>query len=108
MQNLYRQLIETAEDAGFKVISDRRCCELLAWLLEFGGYTEESTHNQKLREDIFTAQKRLNILVGELPNIQLVPLLRACQKDLKDFTEEKTEKPEWLTILEKHYKIRQK
>lgn len=106
MQNLYKQLLETAECAGLKVISDERCCQLMAWLLEVGGYTEESTHNQKLREDIFTAQKRLNLFGGETPNAELLPIFKEFHQEITSFIEGKTEKPSWLTSLEKHYKIR--
>ena len=65
MKTFYKSLLSTAEEAGIKMLSDERCCQLLAWVLELGGYTEESTHNFKLNQDILIAQKRLNILGGE-------------------------------------------
>lgn len=104
--SLYQQLLETAECAGLKVISDERCCQLMAWLLEIGGYTEESTHNIKLRADIFTAQKRLNLFGGEKPNQKLLPMFRERYQEILDFINEKTNKPQWLTNLEEYYKIK--
>lgn len=65
-----------------------------------------STHNQKLREDIFTAQKRLNLFGGEIPNAELLPIFKEFHKELINFIKGKTEKPEWLINLEKYYKIR--
>lgn len=104
--NLYQQLLETAQSAGLKVISDERCCQLMAWLLEIGGYTEESTHNLKLRTDIFTAQKRLNLFGGEKPNTELLPIFRERHQELLAFIKEETDKPQWLINLEKHYEMR--
>lgn len=105
IDNLYGQLIKTAENTGLKILSDERCCQLMVWLLEIGGYTEESTHNVKLREDIFAAQKRLNLLGGETPNIELLPILKGFHKEILSFIKEENEKPLWLVELEKHYKI---
>lgn len=105
IDNLYGQLIKTAENTGLKILSDERCCQLMVWLLEIGGYTEESTHNVKLREDIFAAQKRLNLLGGETPNIELLPILKGFHKEILSFIKEENEKPLWLVELEKYYKI---
>ncbi|MFK8302661.1 hypothetical protein ACI75Y_07090 [Capnocytophaga stomatis] len=100
------KLFVTAENAGLKIISDEKCCQLLAWVYHIGGYTEESTHNVKLRESIFTAQKRLNILGGETPNAQLLPAFQKYEKELSDFINKKTNRPQWLTDLEKEYGLR--
>ena len=74
MKTFYKSLLNTAEEAGIKMLSDERCCQLLAWVLELGGYTEESTHNFKLNQDILIAQKRLNVLGGETPNTEIVTI----------------------------------
>ena len=103
---LYKQLLSTAESAGLKVISDERCCQLLAWVYHIGGFTEESTHNVKLRESIFTAQRRLNILGGEKPNQELLPIFQKYNKELECFIKEKIDKPQWLIDLEKEYGLR--
>lgn len=106
MKNLYEQLLETAEYVDLKIIPDERCCQLIAWVYEIGGYTEESTHNEKLRTDIFTAQKRLNLLGGETPNIELLPKLKEYLKQLNDFVNEKIEKPKWMVDFENYYEIK--
>ena len=92
MKTLYKSIIETAEQAGIKVLSDARCCQLLAWVLEIGGYTEESTHNFKLNQDIHIAQKRLNILGGETPNTELLTILKKYHSELLKLFKQKDKK----------------
>ena len=92
MKTLYKSIIDTAEQVGIKVLSDARCCQLLAWVLEIGGYTEESTHNFKLNQDIHIAQKRLNILGGETPNTELLTILKKYHSELLNFLNKKTKK----------------
>ena len=106
MKTLYKSIIETAEQAGIKVLSDARCCQLLAWVLEIGGYTEESTHNLKLNQDILMAQKRLNILGGETPNTEMVTILKKYHSELLNYLNKKTKKPQWLIDFENYYKLK--
>lgn len=73
---MYRQLLDTAEQCGIKVVSDDWCCKLLAWLLVCGGSSEMVTYNVKLREDILIAQKRLNVFGGKTPNKELAKKMR--------------------------------
>ena len=60
----YEKLVATAEQCGLKIISDDFCCKLLAWVYMFGAEMEIVTYNVKLRTDISSAQKRLNICVS--------------------------------------------
>nr|DAX59940.1 MAG TPA: EscU cleavage protein, flagella, Intein.2A [Caudoviricetes sp.] len=106
MKTLYKSIVETAEQAGIKVLSDARCCQLLAWVLEIGGYTEESTHNLKLNQDILMAQKRLNILGGETPNTEMVTILKKYHSELLNYLNKKTKKPQWLIDFENYYKLK--
>lgn len=105
MKTLYKLITDTAEQAGIKVLSDACCCQLLAWVLDIGGYTEESTHNVKLNQDIHIAQKRLNILGGELPNMELITLFNEYHSELLNYLNKKTEKPQWLIYIENYYKL---
>ena len=59
----YEKLVATAEQCGLKIISDHFCCTLLAWVYMFGAEPEIVTYNVKLRTDISSAQKRLNIFL---------------------------------------------
>ena len=105
MNTLYKLITDTAYQVGIKVLSDARCCQLLAWVLEIGGYTEASTHNVKLNQDIHIAQKRLNILGGELPNAELMTLFNEYHSELLNYLNKKSEKPQWLIYIEKYYKL---
>jgi len=85
MRKLYRQLINSCEAAGLKVISDEKCCKLLAWLYAYGGSTESVVFSYKLNEDIQYAQKRLNVFGGEKINTDeqlrgyLLEVEKSCQ-----------------------------
>lgn len=104
--NLYQDILETALNADLHVLSDEKCCQLMAWVLDIGGYTEESTHNIKLKTDIFYAQKRLNILGGEIPTPENIPMIKKYHKELIAYLNEEIEKPQWLISLEHYYKLR--
>jgi hypothetical protein len=107
MQELYRQLSNAAESISLKMISDEKCCELLAWLYVFGGGQENTVFDYRLNTDINTAQKRLNIFGGEMPNAELIPMLKQkVQKAQNTLKGEQT--PEWLTALCEKYKIKAK
>jgi hypothetical protein len=106
MKTLYKSIIETAEQVGIKVLSDVRCCQLLAWVFEIGGYTEESTHNFKLNQDIHIAQKRLNILAGETPKAELITIFQKYHSELLNYLNKKTKKPQWLIDFENYYRLK--
>ena len=105
MKTLYKLITDKAEQAGIKVLSDARCCQLLAWVLDIGGYTEESTHNIKLNQDIHIAQRRLNITGGGIPNIELITIFNEYHSELLNYLNKKTEKPQWLIYIENYYKL---
>lgn len=106
MKTFYKALLITAEEAGINIISNERCCQLLAWVLEIGGYTEESTHNFKLNQDIHIAQKRLNILGGETPKAELITIFQKYHSELLNFLNKKTKKPQCLIDFENYYKLK--
>ena len=106
MKTFYKALLNTAEEAGIKMLSDERCCQLLAWGLEIGGYKEESTNNFKLNQDIHIAQKRLNILGGETPKAELITIFQKYHSELLNFLNKKTKKPQWLIDFENYYKLK--
>ena len=106
MKTLYKLITDTAEQAGIKVLSDARCCQLLAWVLDIGGYTEESTHNIKLNQDIHIAQRRLNITGGAIPNIELITIFQKYHSELLNYLNKKTKKPQWLIDFENYYRLK--
>ena len=105
MKTFYKSLLNTAEEAGINIISNERCCQLLVWVLEIGGYTEESTHNFKLNQDIHISQKRLNILAGETPKAELITIFQKYHSELLNYLNKKTKKPQWLIDFENYYKL---
>lgn len=103
-KDLYRRLKRTAEGAGMKLISDDRCCQLLAWLYAYGGGTEAVTQNFVLNEDIKYAQERLNLYSGEIPNVELLPLLQKYMQEIDAFKRVNRE-PRWVEEICKYYRI---
>lgn len=57
----YWSMLITSQMAGIPTISEKRCAQLLTWLLVYGGNFEATTQNRKLFLDITFAQYTLNI-----------------------------------------------
>lgn len=93
----YEKLVNTAEQCGIKIVTDDMCCKLLAWVYVKGAYTELTTYNVKLRIDILTAQKRLNVLGGEIPDSKLSEKFRKYTKELEE------ENADWLDEFNRKY-----
>jgi hypothetical protein len=102
MNNFGEQLYATAENAGLKIISDNKCCRLLAYLYVYGGENEQTVFNERLRNALFYAQRRLNLMGGERPDAELLPVLQGYIKSVDDYDGP----PEWAIELEKEYGIK--
>ena len=92
---------ESYNQIGISLMSNDRCCMLLAFLLVFGGGMEAVTQNNILYTDIQIAQAKMNLNGGEVPEIGLLPRLHQNIKQLT-ITGEKTD---WLPELLAKYKI---
>ena len=90
-------MLLTAESAGIKIVSDDKCCRLLAWLYVHGGGNESTTINLKLNADIHEAQKRLNLYGGERVNVELLPTLQEYIRQAE------SSNPDWIAELCKYY-----
>ena len=101
MNDLRKQLYETAIIAGMPLISENKCCQLMAWLYIYGGANEQVVFDERLRYSIFYAQKRLNIIGGEIPDQKLLLVLQNYIKSITDYKNP----PEWVIDLEKEFKI---
>lgn len=99
MNDLYKRMVLTAEEIGLAPIQDEFCCQLLATLYVHG--SEVMVLDHQISADLLVAQKRLNLYGAELPNADLVPVVRKYIHEL-----EKNEHPDWLTDLEKHYGVK--
>lgn len=93
----YEKLVNTAEQCGIKIVSDDMCCKLLAWVYVKGACTELTIYNIKLRTDILTAQKRLNVFGGEIPDSKLSEKFRKYTKELEE------ENADWLDEFNRKY-----
>ena len=106
---LYQDISDTAEKFGMKILSDDFCCKLLAWVLAYGGANEAVIFNTVLNIDINTAQKRLNIIGGEIPNIQLLPIFQKYSQELKGYLgmDKNYREPDWVEEeINKKYKLK--
>jgi hypothetical protein len=102
MQSGFRmKFYVTAGLAGLKIIPDDKCCRLLAWLYVYGGGNEQVL-DSRVSGAIFYAQGRLNLLGGETPNVDLLPVLQGYIKGITDYNNP----PEWVIELEKEYGIK--
>jgi hypothetical protein len=91
----------TAALTGMKIISDDKCCQLLAWLYVYGGGNEQVIEG-KLNGHIMYAQARLNINSGEIPDIEPVGVMKDYIKSITNYHNP----PEWVNELESEYNIR--
>ena len=102
MTELRNQLYETALSTGIPIISGEKCCQILAYLYVYGGANEQVIYNDRLRNAIFYAQKRLNIEGGENFNTELAEKMKEYIKSIADHYNP----PEWVIELENEYGIK--
>ena len=107
IQEFLKALHDTANSAGFKIISDDRCCKLLAWLHAYGGGCEAVTQNVVLVSEISEAQRRLNLFGGETPNEELYPLLKKHLVEVEPYIKRDKNyiEPEWVDEIFEKYGI---
>jgi hypothetical protein len=96
------RVYDTALAAGIPIISGDKCCRLLAWLYVCGGENEQTVLDSRLSNALLYAQKRLNLLGGEIPDVELLPVLRGYIQSITDYMNP----PEWVLELEKEYGIK--
>jgi len=95
------QLYDTCAQVGFKIFSDDECCRCLAWLYIYGGGNEEVLSGS-IYQTICYAQRRLNLIGGEMPNAELLTVLQGYIKSIADYKNP----PEWVLQFEKKHKLR--
>jgi hypothetical protein len=107
--NLRRDFYITAAKMGLKVLSamsDDKCCRLLAWLYVYGAAHENVIYG-RLSGAVFYAQGRLNLFGGEIPNAELLPILRGYIKDIDTTDIDKhNDPPEWVVSLEQEFGLK--
>jgi len=102
-----KQFYDTALSAGIPIISGDKCCQLMAYLYVYGGENEQMTTDGRISSAMLYAQKRLNILCGEVPNLELLPVLQDYIKQAANkHGVPYDEPPEWVIELEKEFGIK--
>ena len=109
--DIRKQVYDAALSAGMPIISGDECCQLLAWLYIYGGGNEQCVVDERLRNAIFYAQQRLNINGGEVPDLELLPVLQGYIKSIEERVVDKkhlnyNDPPEWVLALEKKWNIK--
>ena len=106
--DIRKLLNDTAITAGLPIVSADKCCKLLAWLYVYGGGCESVVTDERLRNDILYAQRRLNILGGEVPDTELLPIFQEYVKSTGGYDKPYKTPPEWVIELEQEYGIRRR
>jgi hypothetical protein len=105
IRDLVDSFFDTVEMLDIKVFSDSFCCQLLAWLYVFGDDEEKVVSNHYLRESLFYAQRRLNLLGGEIPNAELMLICQSYVKEAQEARDGKIDMPDWVISIEKRYRL---
>jgi hypothetical protein len=110
MEQLQRNWFEACYLSGIMPLSDDECYQVLAWTYLYGG--EECVFNLKFNGAIKAAQKRHNILGGEIPSIEAVegikkyinsfPVIPNTKVPIPDLAHP----PEWVYEIEKKFEIK--
>jgi hypothetical protein len=101
MSGFRMQFYVTAGLTGLKIIPDDKCCRILAWLYIYGGENEQVL-DSRMSDAIFYAQGRLNLLGGEKPDADLLPVLQGYIKEITG-KDKYNNPPEWIIDLEKEF-----
>ncbi|MDR2733393.1 MAG: hypothetical protein LBC99_01970 [Spirochaetota bacterium] len=101
MSSLTYQFFDALLDAELLEVSDELCCQILAWVSVYGGEHEAAVMNPGLNTAIRAAQKKLNILGGEVPDLKLVPVMVEYIRSITDHDNP----PSWVPELEKQYGV---
>jgi hypothetical protein len=107
-----KSMYDTALSAGIPIISGDECCQLLAWVYIYGGGHEQCVMDERLCNAILYAQQRLNINGGEVPDLELLPVLQGYIKSIEEnvrtykYHKDYDNPPEWVLVLEKKWDIK--
>lgn len=108
MEEFFKQLIATSESAGFKMLTDDYCCRILAWTYAYGGGISDVVTNKILYQTIMYARGKLNLFGGEIPNMELMPLLNKYLSETDGYLKmDKSYKhPQWAIDIFNRYEIK--
>jgi hypothetical protein len=107
-RRLYSDFTEGLEKLGvWSPMDDEAACRLMAWLLVFGGGCEAVTQNPVMLAHIHSAQRKLNIFGGNVPDARLSAIMREYYLQIKDFQYPNPQiaMPQWALDIFKRYRI---
>lgn len=107
MINLFSDFVESMENIGaWTPLDDEKSCQLLAWLLQYGGGCEATTQNPIMFAHIKSSQRKLNIEGGQVPNKHLAKKMQAYYREILQFEADKYAKmPDWLKDIFVRYRV---
>ena len=81
---LYQQWADSFASVGLSHLSRDTAARILAVVGVYGGSSEAFKYNEKLRIDMFTAQRMFNINGGEIPDPEGVMMIKEYTEWLED------------------------
>ncbi|MCL1826824.1 MAG: hypothetical protein FWG20_02175 [Candidatus Cloacimonetes bacterium] len=101
------RLYASALDCDLPIISKEKCCQILAWVYIFGGGNEDVCMNKNFGSAIRYSQYRLNILGGEMIDIDYIETLQEYIREAEQYSKKlgNDNKPEWISDIEGRYQV---
>jgi hypothetical protein len=104
MTDFRRQWNESCKAAGLVSIGKDTAAKLLAIVYVLSGEREAFTHNEKLKADIEYIQEVYGFQGGEVPNQEVVELLKSYTNELESSDKDY---PQWATkLMQENYGIK--
>lgn len=100
--NLASQLEEAFNGIGCSIMSMNFASKLLAYVYVMGGGNEAIVYNEGLNAGIAIAQRKFNIIGGEVPDYRGIACIRAFINEL----ERKGDKTPWLKEIYERYNLK--
>lgn len=95
---LYRQMVETAANAGIDIIGTERAAQILAVVYLYGD--ESSVYSTKMKTDIAHICRKYGIHGTGEPDAGMIGKIKKYTREIKD-----SGKPEWLSMMEVNYGV---
>lgn len=101
--------------AGLSAVSLDRSAKILAMVFILGGSHSSYTHSKRLRNDLEYIKKRFRIDAHQIPDPEIVPLIRKYSSELTKAWEEAPERndaglrinwyPQWAVEIAEYYDL---
>lgn len=103
----FEDMSDAFASVGIKMVSDDKCCQVLAWLYVFGGGCEAVVLNKAFNGLIRISQDRLNLKGGCVPNMVLLPLLQRYTKEAEAYEAGKShDGKDWVNSINTQFNMK--